>query len=136
MRQAIVTVMAAAMLMTACGGGGKERERQEMMDRWEVLVRWSHFESLVDFIHPEWLAANPVTELDIRRLEQFRVTEYRVRQVMADPDELGMRRTARIRMYHVHTQRERVIDHVELWRYDENLDSWLLHSGLPDPSNY
>jgi hypothetical protein len=134
MRLTIVATVVVALALTACGGGQMERERQEMMDRWEVLVRWSHFESLVDFIHPEWLAENPVTELDIRRLEQFRVTEYRTRQIMADPDGLGMRRSVRIRMYHVHTQRERIVDHVEQWRYDEEMETWLLHSGLPNPS--
>ncbi len=136
MKLACIAMVSAALALTACGGGQMERERQEMLDRWEVLVRWNHFESLIDFIHPDWLAENPVTELDIRRLEQFRVTEFRPRQVTVDPDGMGVRRAVRIRMYHVHTQRERVIDHVEQWRYHEDMDAWLLHSGLPDPSNH
>ena len=136
MRLAFVTMVLAVLALTACGGGQMERERQDALDRWEVLVRWNHFESLVDFIHPDWLAENPVTELDVRRLEQFRVTEFRTRQVLVDPDGNGVRRAVRIRMYHVHTQRERLIDHVEHWRYDKDMSAWLLHSGLPDPSNY
>jgi hypothetical protein len=48
-------------------------------------VRWSEFDALVDMIHPDWLAENPVHPVDLDRLHQFRTTEYRVRQVLVDP---------------------------------------------------
>jgi hypothetical protein len=56
-----------------------------------------------------------------------------VRQVLAEPEGTGFERTVRIRMYHLHSAYERVVDHREVWRYDESLERWLLHSGLPDP---
>lgn len=126
-------VLLCLLLASACGTSSSVRERQAAMDRWEVLVRWNQFDNLVDFIHPDYLAENPVTNLDIDRLNQFRVTEYRVRQVLVSPDSDEVQRQARIRLYHVHTGRERVVDYREIWRLDEDLDVWLLHSGLPDP---
>jgi len=130
---AILTIL----VLAACAGNQQQRERDSAVERWEEAVRWSQqYDVLLDYIHPEWLAENPVSMLDINRLNQFRVTEYRVRQVVTDPDELGFQRVVQIRLYHVHTQRERVIDHREVWRYDENLERWLLHSGLPDPRRY
>ncbi len=129
----ILTILALA----ACASSQQKKEREQTIERWEAAVRWSQqYDVLLDYIHPEWLAENPVTMLDINRLNQFRVTEYRVRQVVTDPDELGFQRVVQIRLYHVHTQRERVIDHREVWRYDEDLGRWLLHSGLPDPRRY
>jgi hypothetical protein len=122
-----------ALILAACAGGAAERDRAETMDSWESLVRWSEYDALVDFIHPDYLTDHPVTTLEVDRLHQFRVTEYRVRRVMAEPDGLGLERTVMIRLYHLHSAQERVIDHREVWRYDENLESWLLHSGLPDP---
>jgi hypothetical protein len=121
------------MLTTACGTNQRHEDRQDAMDRWEALVRWSEFDALVDMIHPDWLSENPVHPVDLDRLHQFRVTEYRVRQVLAEPEGTGFERTVRIRMYHLHSAYERVVDHREVWRYDESLERWLLHSGLPDP---
>lgn len=126
-------LMAAAMLAVACGTGQKQLEQRQATDRWEALIRWSEFDALVDMIHPDWLEANPINPIDIDRLHQFRVTEYRVRRVLSEPDGSGFERQVQIRMYHVHSARERVIDHREVWRYDEDLDRWMLHSGLPDP---
>ncbi|MEE4639581.1 MAG: hypothetical protein V2J42_12665 [Wenzhouxiangella sp.] len=125
--------LAALLFLTACAGSSLNNERSDTLLAWENLVRWSEYDALIDFIHPEYLAANPVTALDIDRLYQFRVTEYRARQVLTEPDGLGLERTVRIRLYHVHSARERVLDHREVWRYDEELKGWLLHSGLPDP---
>lgn len=130
----ILIILPALLMLIGCAtGGSMARERQEAMDAWEQRVRWSAYESLIDFIHPDYLAENPVTQLDVDRLEQFRTSEYRLRQVLLDPDGLAVERQVRIRLHHLHTARERVIDHREIWRYDEDRGAWLMHSGLPDP---
>src|SRR5690606_17052815 len=89
------------LLLAACAGNQQQRERDSAVERWEEAVRWSQqYDVLLDYIHPEWLAENPVSMLDINRLNQFRVTEYRVRQVVTDPDDLGFQRVVQIRLYH------------------------------------
>lgn len=133
MRKPLMLLMVALMLAACAGGNQAQRERQQAMDRWQAMVRWSEYDGLVDMIHPEWLADNPIRNIELQRLRQFRVTEYRVRQVISDPDGLGVERHVQIRLYHVHSARERVIQHREVWRYDEKRERWLLHSGLPDP---
>lgn len=128
-------IVLAAVLLAACAGGSQaQRERDQAMDLWQEMVRWSEYDGLVDMIHPDWLAEHPIRSIELERLRQFRVTEYRVRQVISDPDEQRVERRVQIRLYHVHSARERVIQHREVWRYDETRDRWLLHSGLPDPS--
>ena len=122
-----------ALGLGGCGGNQVQTARTETMDAWESLVRWSQFDALIDFIHPEYLSEQPVTQLDVDRLHQFRVTEYRVRQVLVDPDGRELERLARLRLYHIHSARERIVDHREVWRYDDDLGRWMLHSGLPDP---
>jgi hypothetical protein len=130
-----ILIALALLMLAACASGSSNRERSQMMDRWEVLVRWNEFDALLDFIHPEYLAEYPVAERDLERLNQFRVTEYRIRRVTLAPDGESAERLVRLRMYHKGSSRERVVDHRELWRYDEDLEAWLLHSGLPDPSD-
>jgi hypothetical protein len=132
MKQRLFLVL-IILLLAACGANKAQREGKETMDAWEALVRWSQYDALVDFIHPEWLAENPITQLDVDRLHQFKVTEYRIRQVLQEEDGGNIRRRVQIRLYHIHSARERIIDHLEVWRYDGDLKVWLLHSGLPDP---
>jgi hypothetical protein len=123
------------LLLAACAGGSQmQRERQQAMDLWRDLVRWSEYDGLVDMIHPAWLAANPVRNIELERLRQYRVSEYRARQIDISADGKQVERLARIRLYHLHSARERVIRHREVWRYDASRERWLLHSGLPDPS--
>ncbi len=110
----------------------KDKLMNETIEKYSVLVRWSQFDSLVDFIHPDYLEQNPVSSLDIERLRQFRVTNYRVRQVMALEDGSGFDQLVQIQLNHIHTSRERTIQHVESWRWDEDRKRWMLHSGLPD----
>ena len=123
----------ALLLLSACGGNQVQRVGVETMDQWERLVRWSQFDALVDFIHPDYMAATPIMQLDVDRLHQFRVSEYRVRQVLYAPDGREIERVVRLRLIHVHSAQERVVDHREIWRYDPERRAWLLHSGLPDP---
>ncbi|HLR86831.1 MAG TPA: hypothetical protein VK064_02990 [Wenzhouxiangella sp.] len=130
----IFLIIAALLpLLAACGGNQLIRDRDHTTTRWEALLRWNEFDALVDMMHPDWLSENPVRSVDLSRLKQFRVSEYRVRQVLAGPDDHSFERNVQIRLYHVHSARERVIVHHEVWRYDKKLERWLLHSGLPDP---
>lgn len=123
---------AVLLLATACASRQQSDRRTETLDRYEALVRWNQFDSLPDFMHPDWLEQNPVTPLDIERLKQFRVSQYRVRQVMSLPDDEGFDRLVELRLYHLHTARERVVEYVEAWRWDPERERWMLHSGLPD----
>jgi len=133
MRKSLILLLVALLLAACASGNQAQRERKQTMDQWQSLVRWSEYHALSDMIHPDWLADNPIRNIDMERLRQFRVTEYRVRQVISDPDGMAVERRVQIRLYHVHTARERVIEHREVWRYDEQRERWMLHSGLPDP---
>ena len=127
-----IAMMSLLGLLGACDTlNEKDKQRTETMDRYEAIVRWNQFDSMVDFMHPEWLAENPVTSLEIERLHQFRVSQYTVRQVLSDSDG-GVDRLVQLRMYNKHTAREKVVEYVESWRWDDERARWMLHSGLPD----
>lgn len=132
----VLALLMSALLLAACGASQLQRDRESTMTRWENLVRWNQFDALVDLIHPDWLEQNPISNIDLERLRQFRVSEYRARQILSDPDGKGLERTAQLRMYHIHSAQERVILHREVWRWDKERERWLLHSGLPDPRQH
>jgi len=124
----------ALLLLAGCPQKRESLLREETTQRYEAVVRWNQFDSMTDFMHPDWLEENPIKPLDIQRLHQFKVSQYRVRQVMSLPEGSGFDRVVELRLYHVHTARERVVEYVESWRWDEDLGRWMLHSGLPDPT--
>lgn len=129
----LALVLLAALLLAGCPATQQKNQKQtETFDRFEALVRWNQPDALVDFMHPDYLAENPITQLDVDRLKQFQVSQYRVRQIVALEDGSGVDRLVELRMYHVHTARERTIQYVESWRWDEERERWMLHSGLPD----
>ncbi len=123
----------AVLVLAGCPVTGSQDQRQtETLERYEALVRWSQFDVLVDFMHPDWLEENPIRALDVERLKQFQVSQYRVRQILAVADGSGVDRLVELRLYHIHTARERSVEYVESWRWDEEMERWMLHSGLPD----
>jgi len=124
-------LIAMTLLLAACAGGPSDRERTETLDRFEAIVRWNQFDAIADFIHPDYRAEHPVRAVDLERLHQFRVSQYRVRQVLSSGEE-GLDRLVELRLYNRHTAREKSVEYVEVWRWDQERERWMLHSGLPD----
>lgn len=132
LRAARPLVCALLLLLIACGATQENRERTETLDRFEAIVRWNQFDSIPDFMHPDYRAENPVRSLDIERLHQFRVSQYRVKQVLTTGEDEGIDRLVELRLYNRHTAREKTVEYVESWRWDATRERWMLHSGLPD----
>ena len=127
-------IVLAMLLLTGCPQKREDQLREETTLRWEATLRWNMFDSLVDYIHPDWLAEHPVSDFEVQRLHQFKVSQYRVRQVMSLADGSGFDRVVELRLYHIHSARERVVQFLESWRWDEERKRWMRHSGLPDPT--
>lgn len=128
-------LLALTVLLAACASQRADLERTETLDRFEAIVRWNQFESIPDFMHPDYLDENPVRSIDLERLDQFRVSQYEVKQVLTVDEGEGLDRLVELRLYNRHTARERVVEYVESWRWDAERERWMLHSGLPDPTD-
>jgi hypothetical protein len=96
------------------------------------MVRWSQWDAAYAFLAREYLEENPVTRLDIDRLNLFRVSNYTIRSATPVNDDNGLLQVVEIRLFHKSQAVERVIIDQQDWRYDEDTQRWMLHSGLPD----
>jgi hypothetical protein len=128
-------LLALTVLLAACASQRADLKRTETLDRFEAIVRWNQFESIPDFMHPDYRDENPVRSIDLERLDQFRVSQYEVKQVLTVGEGEGLDRLVELRLYNRHTARERVVEYVESWRWDTERERWMLHSGLPDPTD-
>ena len=121
-----------AAVLAGCPSDKMTRTREETLQQYETIVRWSQWDAAVDFIAPEYLEENPITRLDMDRLRLFRVTQYIPRQVAVAADGLGLQQVVEIRLYNQREAVERSVFDRQTWKYDTETERWLLHTGLPD----
>lgn len=128
----VVMLLALALLLTGCPNQPKKNDLDETLRNYEQMIRWSQWEGAVNFIAPEYLLEHPITQLDIDRLNLFRVTNYTVRSTTPINEGMGILQTVEIRLFHKSQAREFAIRDSQEWRYDEEAKRWFLHHGLPD----
>lgn len=129
-----VALLLAAVLLAACSTNQVEKSRGEALKQYETIVRWSQWDAAADFIAPEYLVENPITRLDMDRLRLFRVTAYTVRSAGVFDEGLTLRQAVEIKLFNAHQAVERTIIDEQEWRWHEDVQRWLLHSGLPNPT--
>jgi len=126
--------VALAGLLTACPQSRKEQGLTDVLKKYEITVRWAQWDTAVGYIAPEYLEEHPISRLDMDRLRLFRVTQYTPRSSLPVDDGKGLMQVVEIHMFNKNQARERTIIDRQYWKYDEKRHTWLLHSGLPDPT--
>lgn len=124
----------AALLLAACTPNPADKSRGEAFKQYETIIRWSQWDAAADFIAPEYLAENPITRLQMDRLRLFRVTAYTVRSTGMFDEGMTARQVVEIKLFNANQAVERTIIDEQEWRYHEDVKRWLLHSGLPNPT--
>jgi hypothetical protein len=81
------------------------------------------------------MVEHPISRLEMDRLRLFRVTSYTLRSAAVFDEGMTVMQTVEIKMFNTQQAVERTILQEQEWRYDEERKRWLLHSGLPDPTN-
>lgn len=130
----VATVFAVLIIASCASTSGMEKARTEALEQYESMIRWSQWDGAVNYIAPEYLEENPITRLDLDRLRLFRVTAYTVRSTQVYDEGKTLTQGVEIRLFHKSQAVERSIFDEQLWKYDEEAQVWLLHSGLPDPT--
>ena len=123
-----------AIALAGCPSNPVEKSRGETFKQYETIIRWSQWDAAADFIAPEYLAKHPISRLDMDRLRLFRVTAYTIRSTGVYDEGMTARQVVEIKMFNSNQAVERTILDEQEWRYHEDVKRWLLHSGLPDPT--
>lgn len=119
-------------LLSGCLAQEKRDKRDDLLRAFEAQLRFgNNFEALLNYIHPDYLKEHPVSSIEIRRLNLYRVSGYRARSVVASEDGKSLNQVVELRLYSQSTARERTVIYPQTWIYDDDLERWMLHSGLP-----
>ena len=112
----------------------EDKDLSETLKQYETIVRWAQWDAAVNFISNEYQEEHPITRLEMDRLRLFRVTQYILRSSTPVDDGMGLRQTVELHIFNKNQARERTIIDEQYWKYNEERERWLLHSGLPDPT--
>lgn len=123
-----------AILLAGCPQTQEEKSLSETLSEYETLVRWAQWDAASNLIAPEYQQEHPITRLELDRLRLFRVTQYLVRSSAPVDGGDGLLQTVEIRIYNKSQARERAIIDEQYWKFNQETKRWLLHSGLPDPT--
>lgn len=131
MKKLLIALVIMALLQ-ACGGRmGKKQNLDHTLYQYAKVMRWADFDQAVNFINPKVDDDIKPTELELNRLKQFGVSSYLPRPIMPGADENSIVQMVELKLYNIHTKREKVVVDRQVWSYDEDLKRWLLDSGLP-----
>jgi hypothetical protein len=135
LRKTALLFSLAILMLAACSSNQVDKSRGEVFKQYETIIRWSQWDAAADFISLEYQEEHPITRLEMDRLRLFKVTTYTIRSTGVYDEGMTARQVVEIKMFNNTKGVERTIIDEQEWRYDEERKRWLLHSGLPDPTN-
>lgn len=111
----------------------KSREKilTETLRTYAATIRWGSIEQAETFVDPVYRAEHPLSQLELDRFKQVRITNYNDTAPVPINDN-EVHQTVEIGLVNVHTQEARSIIDRQVWKYDKKGKIWLLSSGLPD----
>ena len=129
-----VIMFGLAGLLLGCPQTKQEGDLSETLKQYETIIRWAQWDAAVNFVSSEYQEEHPITRLEMDRLRLFRVTRYILRSSTPVDDGMGLMQVVELHIFNKNQARERIIIDNQYWKYNEDRQRWLLHSGLPDPT--
>ncbi len=128
----ITIIVLTCVLLSACGGKmSKKQSLDHTLYQYAKVMRWADFNTAMTFFSPDMEAENKPSNTDIERLKQFGVSSYVASPILPGDSDNRINQDVQIKLYNVHTKREKVVVDRQTWEYDGESKRWLLISGLP-----
>lgn len=128
----LILIITICALLSACGGRmSKKQSLDHTLYQYAKVMRWADFNTAMTFFSPEIDAANKPSTIDIERLKQFAVSSYVSSPIMPGETDNQINQDVQIKLYNLHTKREKIVVDHQVWQYNDDEKSWLLISGLP-----
>ena len=119
------------ILTTGCGTVKKDKLAvglQSATNAYQSALRWGYYETAYGFVHPDLRQDKPLPAV----LVGLRLTGYDVVQPPTIQGEETAIQIVTIDYLYEDRQVVKQLTDRQLGRWDEKLEAWRLHSGLPD----
>jgi len=120
----------AAMVGGGCAMVEKDRRAvglQAATSGYESALRWGYYETAAGFVHPDQRLGKGLPEV----FRDLRITGYEVVQPPVIQADTSATQTIIIDYLFEDTQVVRQLTDRQVWRWDEQVNTWWLQSGLP-----
>jgi hypothetical protein len=123
-------LLLATMLLGSCGTIEKDRKAlglQASTSGYQSALRWGYYETAFGYLHPDLRKGKPVPP----ELKGVRLTGYDVVQPPLIQEKGAATQIVEIEYIHEDRQVVKRLTDRQTWQWDDMLESWWLHSGLP-----
>ncbi len=128
----IIGILIICTLLSACGGRmSKKKSLDHTLYQYAKVMRWADYNAAMTFFSPDMTATNKPSTTDVERIKQFGVSSYVASPILPGDTENQIKQDVQLKLYNLHTKREKVIIDRQVWEYDDDKKVWLLLSGLP-----
>ncbi len=131
MKKYFIVIIICAMLF-ACGGRmTKKKALDHTLYQYAKVIRWADYDTALTYFSPDIDDEHKPSRLEIERLKQFNVSSYVEAPILPGETENAIIQDVKLRLYNIHTKREREVIDRQVWEYDTEDNRWWLTSGLP-----
>lgn len=131
-RITLILIVLTGALLAGCATQKRSSTLTTTLEAYGSTLRWGDFQTASKFIDPKVLKKDPLSELDMARYKQVRISDYDSGSGPVPIDDTHVQQVVHIGLINIHTQVERSLIDRQTWRYDEKDQHWWLTSGLPD----
>jgi len=119
--------LALVLLLGACASEQRLEDLEDTLNLYKTKLRWSSFDEVVRFRKE----ARTLALEDYQRLGNIRITSYQEKQRILTDDMLEVEQVVIIGFYDKESGKEHQVLDKQIWKYDEDNQSWFLESDLP-----
>lgn len=126
----LISLLGAALLLAGCATVEKDKRAvalQAATNGYQSAIRWGYYETAFGYLHPDLRKDKPVPE----SLKDLRLTGYDVVQPPTMQDEDTAIQVVNIDYLYEDRQVVKRVSDRQVWKWDDELDSWWLKSGMP-----
>jgi hypothetical protein len=100
---------------------------EKTSNAYRELILLSEFETAYTFGNTE----NMNEDVNLDALKNIKVTDYALKSYEVSNDKSEITQSVEMEYYWAGRYRVRTILDKQIWKYDEEKQTWLLHTGLP-----
>ena len=128
--QAFVLVLIIAVVLIGCATISEKSRMtkfEKTSERYKELVLLSEFEAAYKFGDTE----NMTEDINLDSLKNVKVTDYALKSYHISNDKLEINQSVEMEYHWLDAYRVRTILDKQIWKYDEEKETWVLKTGLP-----
>lgn len=128
--QAFVSVLIMTVVLIGCATISEQSRMtqfEKISKRYKELILLSEFESAYKFGGTE----NMLADENLDALKNIKVTDYDLKRYHISNDKLEINQSVEIEYHFLDTYKVRIILDKQIWKYDEEKETWILQTGLP-----